>query len=175
MDNYGFQDSPLSSVVDRLQSCQHMDDLVPQVNNMSLEKEAEKTTIKQLEENILCSSPLSSNANDTSPLIKENTKERIYRRQNSNKNKNALLKQALFKPYVDEIDDVKPVNNESKKSNQINHQERRKPLSCKRNLIISNQNITAIKKDDGKMDTDKKNVLGYRHELIEDKENLSVH
>ena len=170
MDNYGFQDSPLSSVADKLEIYQHVDNLIPQVNNMSLEQKAdEPTTIKQLEEDI-CSSPLSSNANDVIPLIKENNTERSYRRRNSNKNKNVLLKQALFKPYVDETEDVKPMNGESKKSN---YQEKRKPLSCKRNLIISNQIIA--KKDGEKVNADKKTFAGYDNKLIEDKENISVH
>eukprot|EP00111_Clytia_hemisphaerica_P008859 TCONS_00025869-protein len=173
MDNLGFEDSPLSSVTEKLSAIrisEKQNDTSEDISNENLTPEMDA---QYLEDDIPkgideIESPISSKTNsELSPLIKDKNVKKLRNRKSnaSNKNKNALLKQALFKPYVDnESSEMKS----SIKYDTVNKQ--RRPLSNKSiNLVLNNPNV-----DDASTDIKKDKLQPFSFEKAIDKENMPV-
>ena len=172
MDNLGFEDSPLSSVTDKLSEIritQRQNDTIEDISTENLTPEmdtqcSDDDILKGTDE---IDSPISSKSNrDLSPLIKDKNVKKLRNRKSnaSNKNKNTLLKQALFKPYVDKE------SNEIKSSTKCDtDNKQRRPLSSKNtNLVLNNPNV------DDNVDTKKDKLQPFSFEKAVDKENMPV-
>lgn len=181
MENHGFQDSPLSTGIERLtkQSDSAFDtdeDLAFEIKHLEVTDDEPKK--ESNEGNV---SPLSSK--DKVSLFQKDKEKRIVRRS-SNKNKNSLLKQALFKPYVDE--DLKQSKSENESTSGKTDSGRR-PLQSKTNVVFANDNVLQSVEKSTKLQnaqflytkqqhkTDAKRVLPLVQDGICEKENFPVY
>lgn len=154
LDNLGFEDSPLSTASDPLPlrssiSLKNKNEEL-QAENLTPEVHRDFLDEKDISSDILIDdnapSPLSAHStggSDISPLIKDQNVKKLRNQRNSNKKKNSLLKQALFKPYVDsnETSDQIKIHTDGKQESK------RKPLGSKNDTVLENLNIPGNKEN----------------------------
>ena len=141
LDNLGFEDSPLSSVSDPLPLRSFLllkdknlrklkaENLTPEVHSDYLD---EKDITNCVDDHVSSSLSITKSSSDISPLIKDQNVKKLRSRRSSNKN--SLLKQALFKPYIDS-------NETSEQDTNTKEEFKRKSLGSINNMVLKNPNI----------------------------------
>ena len=177
MDNLGFEDSPLSCAIDSLplrtsylsKDKNHElmnENLTPEINSDYLDK---IKSISSCQDNN-ATSPKSSS--DVSPLIKDRNVKKLRSRRTSNKKKNSLLKQALFKPYVDSNENSEQEN--TKKSYTQEESRKRKPLGIRNTVVLTNLNSLEEKRESLSSDQFIQKSMQFPRKDLADKENVHV-
>ena len=149
LDNLGFEDSPLSTARDSLSLRNSFplkvkdkkDEL--QTENITPEAHSDFSDEKDISSRTgdNAPSPLSAldTGSDMSPLIKDQNVKKLRNRRRSNKEKNSLLKQALFKRYVDSNETSEQINIHIDGKQQ---ESKRKPLGSRNDTVLENLNIS---------------------------------